>query len=102
MNWSVYIILCTDGSLYTGISTDVERRFRQHQAGKGAKYFRGRQPLAIAYREEGYTRTSAGRRENTIKKLSRTEKQSLISSCESQSNPPAPDNGGYPKGVEAT
>lgn len=79
MNWSVYIILCSDGSLYTGISTDVERRFRQHQTGKGAKYFRGRQPLAIAYREEGYSRISASRRENMIKKLSRMEKQSLIS-----------------------
>ena len=78
MNWSVYIIICSDGSLYTGISTDVARRFRQHQTGKGAKYFRGRQPLAIAYQENGYTRSHASHREITIKKMPRLEKQALI------------------------
>lgn len=78
MEWSVYIILCSDGSLYTGISTDVERRFRQHSTGKGAKYFRGRAPLAIAFREGGHSRNSAGRRESMIKKMTRLEKQVLI------------------------
>ena len=81
-NWSVYIILCSDGSLYTGISTDVERRFRQHQTGKGAKFFRGRRPLAIAYRETGFTRAGASQRESTIKKLSRMKKQALIAEAE--------------------
>jgi len=78
MNWSVYIIICTDGSLYTGISVDVERRFRQHLTGKGAKYFRGRKPLVVAYQENGYSRVHASRREVMIKKLSRQEKQVLI------------------------
>ncbi len=78
MNWSVYIIICSDGSLYTGISTDVDRRFRQHQTGKGAKYFRGRQPLAIAYQEHGYSRSYASHREMMIKKMPRREKQALI------------------------
>lgn len=78
MSWSVYIIICSDGSLYTGISTDVDRRFRQHQAGKGAKYFRGRQPLAIVYQENGYSRSFATHREIAIKKMPRPEKQALI------------------------
>lgn len=79
MGWSVYIILCSDGSLYTGISTDVERRFLQHSTGKGAKYFRGRAPLAVAYQEGGHSRISASRRESVIKKMSRLQKQALIS-----------------------
>lgn len=86
MNWSVYIISCSDGSLYTGISTDVERRFRQHQTGKGAKFFRGRKPLAIAYQETGYSRANASRRESMIKKLSRLEKQALINLISTREN----------------
>lgn len=78
MEWSVYIILCSDGSLYTGISTDVERRFRQHLNGKGAKFFRGRRPLHIAYRENHYSHADACRREMAIKKLQRSEKWALI------------------------
>ncbi|MCQ8106312.1 GIY-YIG nuclease family protein [Methylomonas sp. SURF-2] len=78
MDWSVYIILCSDGSLYTGISTDVERRFLQHLNGKGAKFFRGRQPLNVAYRETNYSRADACRRESAIKKMRRAEKWALI------------------------
>jgi putative endonuclease len=74
MNWQVYIILCTDDSLYTGITTDPERRFRQHAKGAGAKYFRGRQPVRIVYHEGGHTRSSAARREAEIKSISREEK----------------------------
>ncbi len=79
MGWSVYIILCDDGSLYTGVSTDVERRFREHRDLKiGAKYFNGRRPLEVVFRDDGHTRSSACRREAAIKKLSRTEKLSLV------------------------
>ena len=74
MNWHVYIILCSDNSLYTGITTDLERRFRQHSKGEGAKYFRGRQPVRIVYQEDGHTRSSAGRRETEIKAIPREEK----------------------------
>ena len=77
-DWSVYIIKCSDDSLYTGISTDVERRFQQHLTGKGAKYFRSRQPLCIVYQEKGYSRADASRRECGIKKLSRSKKMMLI------------------------
>ena len=80
MNWHVYIILCSDGTLYTGITTDLQRRFDQHVSGRGAKYFRGRQPHQIVYQENGLTRSAAGRRELEIKRLERTEKLTLISS----------------------
>ncbi|TPQ26868.1 GIY-YIG nuclease family protein [Methylomonas koyamae] len=76
--WSVYMIECCDGSLYTGITTDVQRRFRQHQAGLGAKYFRARRPLNIAYLEGGHDKGSASRREAAIKKLTRAQKLVLI------------------------
>ena len=50
-NWYLYILRCGDGTLYTGITTDVEKRLEQHRTGKGAKYTRGRQPLELVYRE---------------------------------------------------
>lgn len=78
MDWSVYIILCSDGSLYTGISTDVQRRFQQHLTGKGAKYFRGCQPSRIVFVEAGHCRGSASRREAAIKKLQRVDKVRLV------------------------
>jgi putative endonuclease len=80
-NWSLYIIEASDDSLYTGITTDVERRFEEHlNCQKGAKYFNGRTPVRIVYREDGHTRSSASRREMEIKKLSRQEKQNLVTS----------------------
>ncbi len=78
MSWYVYIILCSDDSLYTGITIDPERRFRQHAQGEGAKYFRARKPLRIVYLESGHTRSSAGRREAEIKSASRADKLQLI------------------------
>ncbi|KAA0895136.1 GIY-YIG nuclease family protein [Oryzomonas rubra] len=79
MEWHVYIILCSDNSLYTGVTTDVERRFRQHAEGKGAKYFRGRRPVRVVYLEGDHSRSSAASREVRIKALDRTEKLALIS-----------------------
>ncbi len=78
MIWYVYIILCSDMSLYTGITTDPERRFRQHADGSGAKYFRGRKAVRIVYLEEGHTRSSAGCRELQIKRMTHGEKTALI------------------------
>lgn len=79
INWFVYMIEADDGSYYTGISTDVERRFEEH-CGKvcGAKFFNGRSPVKIVYREAEHNRSSASKREFTIKKLSRLQKQRLI------------------------
>ena len=84
MNWLVYIIHCSDDSLYTGITTDLQRRFVQHASGRGAKYFRGRRPLQVVYREGGHTRGSAGKRELEIKALARTEKSLLIRSAKNE------------------
>jgi putative endonuclease len=78
MVWYIYIILCSDNSLYTGITTDPERRFREHADGSGAKYFRGRRPLRIVYLEGDHTRSSAGRRELKIKKMSHIDKTALV------------------------
>jgi len=78
-NWSLYIIEASDASLYTGITTDVERRFGEHLQGpRGARYFNGRSPLRIIYREDGHDRASASRREAQIKKMSRKAKRELI------------------------
>jgi putative endonuclease len=82
MNWQVYIILCKDNSLYTGITTAVQRRFAQHLAGTGAKYFRGHSPLKLVYLEDGHDRSSASRREAEIKKLRPEDKRRLIESPE--------------------
>ena len=84
LNWQVYILICSDDSLYTGITTDIERRFRQHARGSGAKYFRGRQPLQVVYREIGHSRASASCREARIKAMTRAEKERLLSQQENE------------------
>ncbi len=76
--WFVYMIHCSDDSYYTGISTDVEKRFEQHKNKKGAKYFYGREPKKIVMIESGYDRSSASRREAEIKKYTRADKLNLI------------------------
>ena len=76
--WYLYILRCKDGSLYTGITTDVEKRLEAHRSGKGAKYTRGRGPLKLVYREECADHSAALRREWEIKQLSREEKEKLI------------------------
>ena len=77
-NWQLYILRCKDGSLYTGITTDVEKRLEVHRAGKGAKYTRGRGPLELVYREECGDHSTALKREYEIKALRREQKQALI------------------------
>ncbi|HET8711453.1 MAG TPA: GIY-YIG nuclease family protein, partial [Spongiibacteraceae bacterium] len=96
--WYVYVIRCDDDSLYTGITTDMVRRWREHGGADrhgsgrckegdaesatasrlGAKYFRGRRPLQLAYIESGHDRSSAARREAAIKRLSRAAKLQLL------------------------
>jgi putative endonuclease len=77
-SWSVYIVLCSDGSLYTGISTNVVRRFSQHRCGKGAKFFRGREAVSVIFVEGGHNRSSASRREFAIKKMPKASKLEII------------------------
>ena len=76
--WSVYILRCADGTLYTGVTTDVAKRLKVHQSGKGAKYTRGRGPLELVYREGCPDKGAALKRELAIKALSRDEKLKLI------------------------
>lgn len=80
INWYLYILRCGDGTLYTGITTDVEKRLEAHRAGKGAKYTRGRLPLELVYRECCENHSHALKRELAVKKLSRAEKEKLVAS----------------------
>lgn len=84
MNWQVYMIRCSDDSLYTGISNDVQRRWQQHVEQRGAKYFRGRQPIRIVYLEGGHDRSTASKREAAIKRLRRPDKERLIESTSNE------------------
>ena len=76
--WKLYILRCADNTLYTGITTDVEKRFKAHSSGKGAKYTRGRGPLELVYREECGDHSAALKREHEIKSMSRQEKEKLL------------------------
>ncbi len=79
-NWYVYILRCGDGTLYTGITDDVQRRLAAHNAGKGAKYTRGRGPVVLCYQQAQESYSAALRREYAIKRLTRQEKLALIQS----------------------
>lgn len=76
--WYLYILRCGDGSLYTGITTDVSARFEAHQKGKGAKYTRGRGPLELVYTEKCENHSQTLKREIAVKTLQREEKEKLI------------------------
>lgn len=80
--WYLYILRCKDDTLYTGITTDVEKRLEAHRNGKGAKYTRGRAPLELVYRETCGSHSAALKRELEVKALSREEKQKLIAGTE--------------------
>lgn len=76
--WWVYILRCADGTLYTGMAADVDRRAAAHNSGRGAKYTRSRLPVRVVYREKCVSRGEALRREAVIKRLPRREKLALI------------------------
>lgn len=80
MNWYLYIVKCSDGSLYTGITTDLTRRVHEHNTNmsRGAKSLRGKKPVTLAYSEELPNRSAASLREAAIKRMSRSEKLELI------------------------
>jgi putative endonuclease len=79
MPWTVYLARCADGSLYTGITTNAERRLAQHNRGKGAAYTRSRLPVRLIYSEAVKDRAHALQREHAIRRLSRREKEELAS-----------------------
>jgi putative endonuclease len=76
--WHIYIIRCSDSSLYTGVAKNLAARIEQHNSGKGAKYTRGRLPVSLLYSENSPSRSTAQQREAQIKKLSREAKLSLV------------------------
>ena len=80
LDWYLYLVRCRDGSLYTGITTDVSRRFVEHQenTGVGAKYLRGRGPLLLVFQKRLGSRSLALGVENKVKKLSKARKEELI------------------------
>ncbi len=75
---TTYILQCSDGTLYTGWTNNLEKRLREHNGGQGAKYTRGRRPVKLVYAEEHETKREAMQRESQIKRLTRKEKQALI------------------------
>ena len=89
----VYVVRCADGTLYTGYTTDVERRIAEHDAGEGAKYTRGRTPVELRHVERFESRSTAMSREYEIKGLSRREKERLV---EGSGGEPTPDPTGEP------
>ncbi len=78
MNWHVYMVECADGTLYTGITTDLERRVLEHNSGRGARYTSGRGPVRLVYSQRAANRSEAGAREAFIKKLKREDKIRLM------------------------
>jgi putative endonuclease len=77
----VYILRCSDGTLYAGSTTDVEARARAHNDGRGARYTAGRRPVSVVYQEECGSRSAALRREHALKRLTRSAKDALIASA---------------------
>jgi putative endonuclease len=80
LSYYVYVILCTDGSFYTGYTKNIDTRIKLHESGKGARYTRMHKPQKIAYLELFDTRTQAMKREKAIKKLTHQQKLNLINS----------------------
>ncbi len=76
--WQVYILRCGDGTLYTGITNDLDQRLKAHNEKRGARYTRARLPVTLVYQEEAASRSQASRREIIIKKLPRQKKLALI------------------------
>lgn len=76
-SWTVYLVRCRDGSLYTGITTDLVRRLAAHNAGTASRYTRSRLPVKLVHEEPGFTHSSALKREAAIKRLSRPKKLEL-------------------------
>ena len=77
--WSVYILRCGDGTLYTGIAKDVAHRLKNHQAGRGAAYTKTHLPVSLVYQENNMTRSQALVREASIKRMRRDDKERLLS-----------------------
>jgi len=90
-NWYIYIVQCSDGSLYTGICCDVQRRLHEHNHLKNAaRYTRVRRPVKLVYQEQAISRSAAAQREYRIKKMKVNEKWALIQCQETSDTAPPP------------
>lgn len=100
MDWTVYILLCGDGTLYTGCTNNLPRRLSAHQRGRGAKYTRSRLPVELIYRETAADKSAALRREIAIKGLTRAQKLALIGMEKERKNhgDPSSEENGQPYG----
>ena len=86
MKWHVYILECNDGSLYTGITKDLDKRINEHNAGRGAKYTKSRSPVHLRYNELAQDRKQASQREHAIKSLRKSAKIKLITEQRAKKN----------------
>ena len=77
-DWALYVLECIDGSFYTGVTKDLERRFKMHNDGKASRYTRSRRPVKLLYQEIGLSRTQALVRECAVKALPRKQKEALV------------------------
>jgi len=88
--WSLYILRCCDGSFYTGVTTDIGRRLREHEEGKASRYTRTRRPIVLVYQEECGMRSQSLAQECAVKSLRRRRKEELVSGWKSgDKKPPA-------------
>ena len=77
-DWTLYMLRCSDGSLYTGITKDLEKRLEAHNTGKGAKYTRGRLPVQVVWSKTGLSESEARKKEAGFKSLSKAEKEAML------------------------
>ncbi len=84
VEWFLYLIRCKGGQLYTGIATDVERRFTEHQSGKGAKYLRGKTPLRLVFQKKVGSRSEALKLEASVKRWPKADKEKMITTNRSE------------------
>src|SRR3972149_3538326 len=89
-SYYVYLLLCDDGSYYTGYTNNVAARFERHKKGRGARYTRMRRPKTVVYVEEFKTRGAASKRERQLKALSHKEKYDLVTICSDPGHVPHP------------
>ncbi len=81
MSWTVYILECADRTLYTGVAKDLKRRLEDHEAGRGAKYMRGRGPFKLVYKVTCRSKSAALKREAYIKSLTRSAKLGIVAAA---------------------
>jgi putative endonuclease len=96
--YTIYILRCSDNTLYTGVAKDLQKRVESHRNGKGSKYVRARLPCELVYSESCADRSAAQRREYEIKQMKREEKEKLLPRQTNQDQPHSPHNQSHAEG----